>query len=80
MTTRQRRKKPIHPGLVTHAEARAASLQNRVADAITEFAGSMWFAYLHVVWFLAWILYQPFKDVFPFGLLTMVVSPTTSGS
>ncbi len=73
-TTRQRRKKPIHPGLVTHAEARAASLQNRVADAITEFAGSMWFAYLHVAWFLAWILYQPFKDVFPFGLLTMVVS------
>ena len=63
-----------HPGLLRHAEERAASLQNRVADAITYFAGSMWFVYIHVVWFLAWLRIEPFKDVFPYGLLTMIVS------
>jgi uncharacterized membrane protein len=34
----------------------------------------MWFAYLHVVWFVLWLKYEPFKDVFPYGLLTMIVS------
>jgi uncharacterized membrane protein len=65
---------PKHPGLMRHAEERAANLQNRVADAITLFAGSMWFVYLHVVWFISWLRYEPFKDVFPYGLLTMIVS------
>ena len=65
---------PSHPSLLRHAEERARSLQNRVADAITTFAGSMWFVYLHVVWFLLWLRYEPFKDVFPYGLLTMIVS------
>ncbi len=65
---------PKHPGLIRHAEERAASVQNRLADAITAFAGSMGFAYLHVVWFLLWLKYEPFKDVFPYGLLTMIVS------
>ena len=32
-------------------ERRTDGVQLRVADAITEFAGSMWFAYLHVVVF-----------------------------
>jgi uncharacterized membrane protein len=63
-----------HPSLVRHAEERAASLQNRAADAITTFAGSMWFVYLHVIWFVLWLRYEPFKDVFPYGLLTMIVS------
>ena len=63
-----------HPGLLRHAEERAASVQNRVADAITLFAGSMWFVYIHVIWFLLWLRYEPFKDVFPYGLLTMIVS------
>ena len=63
-----------------------ASFEERVADGITTFAGSMRFVYLHTAWFGVWILVnlgllgatlggllQPF-DPFPFGLLTMVVS------
>jgi uncharacterized membrane protein len=65
---------PQHPSLIRHAEERAASLQNRIADGITAFAGSMWFVYLHVVWFIVWLKMEPFKDVFPYGLLTMIVS------
>jgi uncharacterized membrane protein len=57
-----------------YAKQRAASLQNRVADTITAFAGSMGFVYLHVIWFVLWLKVEPFKDVFPHGLLTMIVS------
>ena len=32
------------------------------------------FVYLHVAWFVIWLLLQPFNDVFPYGLLTMIVS------
>jgi uncharacterized membrane protein len=32
------------------------------------------FIYLHVAWFAAWLALTPFGDVFPFGLLTMIVS------
>ncbi len=56
------------------------SLQARIADAVTYFSGRMVFVYLHVVWFGGWILLntgyfgmRPF-DVFPYGLLTMIVS------
>jgi uncharacterized membrane protein len=49
-------KTPIHPALLEIGEERARSLQNRVADAITRFAGSMWFAYVHIVWFTVWIV------------------------
>ncbi len=65
---------PKHPGLIRHAEERAAKLQNRIADTITLFAGSMWFVYIHVVWFILWLKSEPFNDVFPYGLLTMIVS------
>jgi uncharacterized membrane protein len=63
---------PRHPALVEHAKERQGSLQNRVADRITQFAGSMAFVYLHVLWFVAWITLRVEK--FPFGLLTMIVS------
>jgi len=63
---------PINPALLQHAEERAQSLQNRVADAITRFAGSMWFVYIHVLWFVAWIAFK--VEHYPFGLLTMIVS------
>ena len=63
---------PINPALVKHAEERAAATQNRIADAITRFAGSMAFVYLHVVWFAAWIGLG--VEAYPFGLLTMIVS------
>jgi len=36
--------------------ARERSLQGRIADAITSFSGRMIFAYVHIVWFGAWIL------------------------
>jgi uncharacterized membrane protein len=61
-----------HPVLAEFAEARAKSLQNRVADAITNFAGSMIFVYVHVVWFALWIVLR--VESYPFGLLTMIVS------
>src|SRR5438034_3514196 len=44
-----------NPALVQHAEERAQSVQNRIADQITAFAGSMWFVYIHIVWFSCWI-------------------------
>ena len=63
---------PINPALAKHAEARAASIQNRIADAITRFAGSMAFVYVHIVWFGVWIIFG--VEGYPFGLLTMIVS------
>jgi uncharacterized membrane protein len=63
---------PLNPALVRHAEERAQSAQNRIADAITRFAGSMMFVYIHVAWFAAWIGFR--VEHYPFGLLTMIVS------
>ena len=68
-----RRETPwTHPVLTQSADERAKRLQNRIADAITRFAGSMPFVYLHVVWFVLWIAFG--VEPFPFGLLTMIVS------
>jgi uncharacterized membrane protein len=64
--------KPLNPALAKHAEARAASLQNRIADVITRFAGSMAFVYFHILWFAVWIVFG--IEGYPFGLLTMIVS------
>ena len=72
MSTRPVTREPRHPGLVEHIKERRASLQNRLADRITQFAGSMAFVYLHIVWFVLWIAFRVEK--FPFGLLTMIVS------
>jgi uncharacterized membrane protein len=63
---------PVNPALLQHAEQRGQHLENRVADAITRFAGSMPFVYLHVIWFTAWIALG--VERYPFGLLTMIVS------
>jgi uncharacterized membrane protein len=63
---------PVNPALMKHAEERAQSVQNRIADRITTFAGSMTFVYLHVIWFGCWIGFGVEK--YPFGLLTMIVS------
>jgi uncharacterized membrane protein len=63
---------PVNPALVRHADERRQSLENRIADAITRFAGSMPFVYLHVLWFAAWIILR--VEHYPFGLLTMIVS------
>ena len=66
------RRGPLSPALVKHEEERAASLQSRIADTVTGFAGSMTFVYVHLAWFAFWILLPVEK--YPFGLLTMIVS------
>jgi hypothetical protein len=55
--------------------------QDRVADVITSFAGSLRFVYLHTIWFGLWIVANLGVvlglhrfDPYPFGLLTMIVS------
>ena len=70
----RRRRRPTwtHPVLVRHQEERSRNLQDRIADAITHFAGSMPFVYLHIIWFTLWIVLRVEK--FPFGFLTMLVS------
>ena len=64
--------RPVNPALVEHANERAKDVQNRIADRITTFAGSMTFVYLHIIWFSCWIGFGVEK--YPFGLLTMIVS------
>jgi uncharacterized membrane protein len=61
-----------NPALVEHAEEQAKSVQNRIADRITAFAGSMRFVYLHILWFGLWIGLG--AESYPYGLLTMIVS------
>jgi len=63
---------PKHPALMKKEAERAESIQNQVADAITTFAGSMMFVYIHLLWFTVWIVFRVEK--YPFGLLTMIVS------
>jgi uncharacterized membrane protein len=63
---------PKHPALLRHNELRLQSAQSRIADAITTFAGSMTFVYVHIAWFSLWILIG--VERYPFGLLTMIVS------
>jgi uncharacterized membrane protein len=60
-----------HPVVVKARERRAADVQLRIADAITAFAGSMAFVYLHVVVFAGWML---FVESSPWPTLTLVVS------
>ena len=53
-----------------NSERRA--FENRIADRITAFAGSMRFVYIHIVWFSCWIGFG--VENYPYGLLTMIVS------
>jgi uncharacterized membrane protein len=64
----QRSRSPV---VVAHQAKRAQNLQLRVADAITSFAGSMTFVYLHVVVFALWML---FVESSPWQTLTLIVS------
>ena len=61
-----------NPALLEHAQKRAESAQNRIADRITAFAGSMAFVYIHIAWFGSWIVFR--VEHYPYGLLTMIVS------
>jgi len=66
-TTKRRR----HPAVEQEIAQRAASVQLRIADKITEFAGSMNFVYIHAVGFTLWML---FVERDPWPTLTLVVS------
>src|SRR5262245_53321822 len=64
--------RPVNPALIEHARERRRSVENRIADRITDFSGSMRFVWLHVIWFRLCIGLG--IEAYPFGLLTMIVS------
>ena len=61
----------LHPVLIAHRAARSADVQLRIADAITKFAGTMKFVYIHAAAFALWML---FVEKSPWQTLTLVVS------
>ena len=62
---------PHSPVVVKQWEKRAEDIQLRVADAITAFAGSMRFVYIHIAAFAIWMLVF---EKSPWPTLTLVVS------
>jgi uncharacterized membrane protein len=60
-----------HPSYRRVAEHRAANAQLRLADAITKFAGSMPFVYIHALIFGVWMLVL---EKSPWPTLTLIVS------
>lgn len=76
---------PQIPAPHVKASVRLRPLEDRLADKITDFAGSMKFVYLHTAWFGLWVVLNAGVlvvmglgdvafDPFPFGLLTLIVS------
>ena len=75
---------PVLAGRIKHERKALQAVidaQDRIADKVTTFAGSLRFVYIHSVWFGLWILLNVGLfgaatefDKFPFGLLTMIVS------
>jgi uncharacterized membrane protein len=62
---------PHHPVVLADKVKRSQDFQLRIADAITAFAGSMNFVYLHAVLFTLWML---FIESSPWPTLTLIVS------
>jgi uncharacterized membrane protein len=62
---------PEHPVVTKLRTKRAENPQLKIADAITSFAGSMPFVYVHIVVFAVWML---FIEKSPWPTLTLVVS------
>lgn len=60
-----------HPVVVAELRRRQENLELRIADAITAFAGSMQFVYLHAIVFAVWMLWLEHR---PWPTLTLVVS------
>jgi uncharacterized membrane protein len=60
-----------HPAVTAHLARGAEDVQVRIADAITHFAGSMMFVYVHVAVFAIWMLVF---ERSPWPTLTLVVS------
>ena len=65
------RSREPHPAFEALQRKRAADAQLRVADAITAFAGSMPFVYIHVAAFAVWMLVF---EKSPWPTLTLIVS------
>jgi uncharacterized membrane protein len=72
MKLRMIKPKPLNPAVIEHERERRQRFENRLADRITLFSGSMLFVYIHVVWFGLWIGLG--VESYPYGLLTMIVS------
>ena len=62
----------VNPALIEEARKRRENIDNRIADRVTSFSGSMRFVWLHVLWFACWIGFA--VEAYPYGLLTMIVS------
>jgi len=60
-----------HPVVASELERRQQDLQLRIADAITAFAGSMQFVYLHALFFAVWMIWF---EKSPWPTLTLCVS------
>lgn len=71
MATAEPRPPHRHPATAAVALQRAESLQLKAADAITNFAGSMPFVYLHALVFGLWMF---LAEDSPWPTLTLVVS------
>jgi uncharacterized membrane protein len=71
MTTVPAKVSAEHPVVAKMRAHRAADYQLKVADAITKFAGSMAFVYLHIVVFAGWMA---FVERTPWPTLTLIVS------
>lgn len=67
----------VHTRSERHVWAEVRQAQDRLSDGVTAFAGSLIFVYLHIAWFVIWVLLNlggSAFDAFPFGLLTLIVS------
>jgi len=71
MTTTQAPAHVHHPVVAEQIKRRTEDVQLRIADAITRFAGSMNFVYLHIALFAVWMIFLE-KD--PWPKLTLIVS------
>ncbi len=71
MTTSSPTTPSQHPVTTALRAERTESLQLRIADRITSFAGSMTFVYLHAVLFAIWMLVL---ERSPWPTLTLIVS------
>jgi uncharacterized membrane protein len=77
MTTADEPPVEVHTRHEQGVWAEVRKVQDDVTDAVTAFAGSLSFVYLHVGWFTLWVLLNVGSaafDRFPFGLLTLIVS------
>jgi uncharacterized membrane protein len=70
-TSSETRVRQTHPAMAAVAAQRAADFQLKIADAITSFAGSMTFVYIHAVLFAVWMLVF---ERSPWPTLTLIVS------